>query len=128
MRIILLLAALTATTVTHAGFLGLTHHGRANCMGFNESVSWNALKAFDAFVVSIHYPDAKNGNYSGFHVLKTPGQVGRRHAAYHMNEAYALGTYIVGGSHYMKGSKNQYVLVTTTVAQDCSQYDGWWGL
>lgn len=115
------------SSLSYAGFHGLTHHSRANCFGFNESVTWWAGNPVAAYVVSTHYPYAKNGDTDTFHRLATPKLVSWRHPAFHTNESYAFGTYIVDGLHFMPDGGGRYILVWHSNSGDCSEYDGWWG-
>ena len=48
-------ALLLVTVVSHAGFYGNTAHSRGNCMGFNESITWNWSEYHWWEVESVHF-------------------------------------------------------------------------
>lgn len=119
-----LLSYLSIST-SHAGLWGLTHHSRANCFGFNETVTWWANHTFAAHVVSDHYPTGRvNKNSNVYHTIDLGKQQGFRHAAYHPTESYD-GNYRVIGFHYMY-VKGREVEVQRDIVTDCDIYDGWW--
>lgn len=129
-RIILLSATLIVNTATHAGLHGLTHHSRANCFGFNESVSWWKGHNFKAYVVSEHFKYGNEEDTSrpgSYHTIRTIPGITWRHAAFHSHEGYSpLTNYLVKGWHYMYDESNRPSLVMISPARNCSAYDGWW--
>ncbi len=114
------------STISFAGYRALTHHSRANCAGFNESVTWWYGNNFYARVESHHYPHGAdpNSNDPTHHDLNTGKEFSWRHAAYHATESYG-GSYSSVGLHYMYVNGKE-TLVTYTKAYDCAIYDGWW--
>ncbi len=112
------------STASFSAFDGLTHHSRANCAGFNETVTWWFNHPVVARVEGRHYPECLLGRDTHMHTLKTEKSNSWRHAALHATESYG-GTYCVVGSHfmYMKGVEH---LIQSESVQDCSIYDGWW--
>lgn len=124
MRKILALSLAIISCQSYAAFNALSHHSRANCAGFNETVSWYFNHPFHGRVISRHYPYGMNGSEKDMHFIDTDKNYGMRHAAYHSAESYG-GTYCVVGNHYMyvKGSER---LVQSESVLDCDIYDGWW--
>jgi hypothetical protein len=117
----LLLTAAMASGSTYAGLHGLTHHSRANCIGFNESISWHAGNAYWMWVVSRH----RHVNGAD-HQLVADWSYTWRSAAYHTNEG--KGGWSVEGHHWMKESEaGMPYQVAEENVDDCSIYDGWWG-
>lgn len=115
--LVLLLLSLNAK----AGVTALTFHSRANCLGFNESISWHLGTNYKMLTYSEHY---KNWlDTSPTHVLNSGVEVTWRSAAYHATEGY--GGWGVVGYHYMYPN-NVQTLYKTTPVKDCSIYDGWW--
>jgi hypothetical protein len=109
----------------HAGVWGPTAHSRANCAGFNESITWQLGHSYWWRVISLHY--ASIGDTLPHHSLDTGKNFTWRAAAYHAKEAYSSrgDKWFVAGYHfiYLNGRET---LDTTTLATDCSIYDGWW--
>ena len=104
-----------------AGVIELTYHSRANCVGFNESISWhlghsNLLKT---------YSDHIYNPTSSAHEVVDNWRATWRSAAYHATESYKRDQYTVIGLHWMEvaGTRKR---ITVTVVKDCSIYDGWW--
>lgn len=117
---IFLLTVLTSSGISTAGVMTLTHHSRANCASFNESVSWHLRHSYWLWVVSRHrYPNKYD------HQLVVDWAITWRAAAYHTNEGY--GGWTVEGHHWMRDSEASlpYQVAQEFVA-DCSIYDGWW--
>lgn len=114
---------LSVMGTAHAGFDGLTHHSRANCAGFNESISWWAGHSFKGRVVSDHYPHGRSGK-NDYHRLEASKAVTWRHAALHSTESYE-GDYVVIGYHYLYKNDKE-ILVQWESVSDCAIYDGWW--
>lgn len=48
------LSLLSVSSVTYAGFDAFTMHSRANCAGFNESVSWHWKHRTNLITWTIH--------------------------------------------------------------------------
>lgn len=107
-----------------SAFDGLTHHSRANCVGFNESVTWWFNHPIVARVVSKHYPECLLGKDRNMHEINTGKSDSWRHAAYHPTESYG-GTYCVVGNHYMYKKGVEHLIQSESV-NDCAIYDGWW--
>jgi len=114
-----------AMSNSHAGFKGLTHHSRANCAGFNETVTWWAGHSFLGRVESLHYDyGLSHPDNTTHHTLKTGKANTWRHAAYHGTESW-FGDFYVQGFHYMYVNGRE-VCALISSSTDCSQYDGWW--
>ncbi|MBA2651477.1 MAG: hypothetical protein H0U73_04315 [Tatlockia sp.] len=120
-----LLFSLGIASQSYAGFNALTHHSRANCAGFNESVTWWWNHPVSSRVESYHYNFGRiNPNDNTHHYILTSKTSSTRHAAYHATESY-YGDYSVTGYHYMYvNGQERCVQITGTT--NCSQYDGWW--
>ena len=56
-RVLLIIGLFTSSNL-HAGFAANTSHSRANCVGFNESITWHYLEPHWWQVVSIHSRNA----------------------------------------------------------------------
>lgn len=108
---------------SYAAFNALTVHSRANCGGFNESISWNARAADYYRTQSYHF--RKKTDRHAYCILDTYAEYTRRSAAYHYAEAWAGNGWFVSGVHYYYPNKHEAFLAATT-AEDCSIYDGWW--
>lgn len=114
----------------HAGFWGNTAHSRANCAGFNESITWNALASHYWEVHSHHYVSV--GDSHPAHVLMDKLRYTWRSAAYHAMEAYSSRGdkwYVYGVHWWVPGDnpqKQKMRIDVTTMGTDCSGYNGWW--
>lgn len=108
----------------YAGLAGVTAHSRANCAGFNESVTWYAGHYYDWRVESHHFPE---GWSQPLHILNTGTQNTWRAIAYHGTEAYSTrgDAWWVNGFHFYYPNGRERLDVMTSVG-DCSIYDGWW--
>ncbi len=108
-----------------AGISGVTRHSRANCFGFNESVTWYLHQSDTWKVISIHYPNPRTP--AGAHTIDTGWSTTWRQAAYHPTEAYANrgDNYLVRGFHYRWTSAGE-VLDEVTQQTGCGIYNGWW--
>lgn len=115
---------LSISSLSYAGFFGPTAHSRANCAGFNESVTWHAGHSYDWRVESHHYPE---GWPNPHHIINTGKQHTWRAAAYHPTEAYSSrgDKWWVNGYHFYYSNGKERLDVMTSVG-DCSIYDGWW--
>ncbi len=113
------------SSLAHAGAWAITAHSRANCAGFNESVTWHAAHYYWWRVESHHF--APGTNYAA-HVLNTGKNYTWRAAAYHPAEAYSSrgDKWWVNGYHYYYPNAKETLDVMTSVG-DCNIYDGWWG-
>lgn len=117
--------ALFSIVVTaQAGVWGPTAHSRANCAGFNESITWHAGHSYYWRVESHHFP---SGWDHPAHILNTGTQNTWRAAAYHATEAYSSrgDKWWVNGFHFYYPNGKELLDVMTSVG-DCSIYDGWW--
>jgi len=124
-KTILALSILAMPMISQAGVITPTAHSRANCVGFNESITWHLGHSYMWRVESHHYP---KGWTHPVHIMNTGTHVTWRAAACHPNEAYSSrgDQWYVNGFHfyYPDGSKER--LDTMTGVGDCSIYDGWW--
>ncbi|MFW2535202.1 hypothetical protein [Legionella sp. 28fT52] len=111
----------------NAGAWAPTAHSRANCGGFNESITWHLGHSYWWRVESHHFPA---GWSKPAHILDTGKAYVWRAAAYHSNEAYSSrgDKWWVNGFHfwYPNGSGGREKLDVMTSASDCNIYDGWW--
>lgn len=117
-----LLLTLSLSASAFAGFNGVTHHSRANCVN-NESISWDWTHDWWFWVNSVHRDRYTGGIY---HQLPSGWIVTWRNAMVHWGESRPGGRFEVEGLHYMMGPHNQPVLVAHEIVTDCSIYDGWW--
>ena len=116
---ILLISALASPSF--AGVYELTHHSRANCVGFNETVSWYAGHHYWFWVVSRH----RNAEKKADHQVIADWAWTWRAAAYHTNEGW--GGWTVEGHHWGRSDMSSLPFeVTSEFIVDCSSYDGWW--
>lgn len=116
-----------ATITTHAGFYANTAHSRANCMGFNESITWNWNEYHWWEVVSIHF--RQKGNGPNTHKIKVPMTYTWRAAAFDFMADPAgpmADQYWVQGYHYFMAYDGSVVYDAYTQAGNCAIYDGWW--
>lgn len=114
------------TFSAHAGFHGFTMHSRANCAGFNESISWEFNKYRYLQTFSQHNDTAGKAHWSCN--LNTGWQYTWRSAAYHYKEGYSSNgdRWHVEGQHWGLNAYNEPVRYDLTSADDCNIYDGWW--
>lgn len=126
-KVFMSLCLLGVSFVSHAGVAATTAHSRANCGGFNESITWYLGHYFDWRVESHHFLSIKHTTPA--HVINTGKMHTWRAAAYHPNEAYSSrgDSWYVAGYHfwYPSNSKKER-LDTTTMAVDCGLDSGWW--
>lgn len=120
----LFLSILFLSVNAHAGAWAVTVHSRANCAGFNESITWHAGHSYYWRVESHHFP---YGWSHPAHIVNTGKQYTWRAAAYHLNEAYANrgDKWFVRGYHFYYVDGRQ-IFDQVTEANDCNIYDGWW--
>lgn len=116
----------------HAAFNKPTAHSRANCAGFNESVTWHAFHSYWWRVESHHY--INKYQYQPAHILNTGTAFTWRAAAFHATEAYSSrgDRWFVQGFHFYHPPDGlptdiERIDVITT-AEDCNIYDGWWDI
>ncbi len=107
----------------YAGFFGNTAHSRANCLTFNESVTWNARESHWWRVKSLH-TSAKGER----HIVDTLMAYTWRAAAFHHGEANRdpKDSWIAQGYHFYMDDKGREIYDVYTYSKDCSAYDGWW--
>lgn len=108
----------------YAGFWAFTMHSRANCVGFNESVSWHFGHSYMLMTYSNH-SSTKPSNWWKCRI-NTPFENTWRSAAYHYAEGLEGDEWTSIGSHYTKNAQGNVVLLMQTEGTDCSGYDGWW--
>jgi hypothetical protein len=109
---------LAFSSISQAGFNGLTMHSRANC-GNNESISWDATRIWRLGTNSTHSTNLESHTFgTGIHNT-------HRSAAVHWGEG--TGGWMVYGQHFVfddhSNKINEYII---TIVFDCSIYDGWW--
>ncbi len=122
-KAILSLLFICIWTSANAAVNILTHHSRANCGGFNESISWELNHNWWLFVSSQHI-NIQTG--AVIHVLSSGWQLTWRNAMYHYPEPSWGWAWRVHGQHYMLMSNGQGFLAAEEDVSDCSIYDGWW--
>lgn len=117
-----LISSLVMSLNASAGLVNLTFHSRANCMGFNETVTWHAGHTYQLWTVSRH---RFRGEQLDHQLVANWAQTWRS-AAFHTTEGYADWT--VEGHHWTRD--NEWTMpyqLAEEVVSDCSIYDGWWG-
>lgn len=120
---LILYASLLASSEVFAGLHGLTIHSRANCGGFNESISWHATGKYWLETISLH----ASPNPSLSHKYSSNKAFTWRSASCHFAEAWAGNGWLVYGQHWISSNGRNWEILGYTEAQDCSLYDGWWG-
>lgn len=112
----------------HAGVIKPTAHSRANCFGFNESVTWHLGHAYWWRVESHHFLSIDHPH--PHHILTSGKQHTWRAIAYHPTEGYSSRGdkwYVVGYHFYFpNGPQGKEKLDVTTMAVDCGIESGWW--
>ena len=118
-------ALFSCVITANAGVVAPTAHSRANCAGFNESITWQLGYSYWWRVESHHFLSI--GDARPHHILNTGKNLTWRAAAYHATEGYSSrgDHWYVAGYHFFYPNGRE-VLDTTTMAIDCSIYDGWW--
>jgi hypothetical protein len=127
LRITASAALLSLAANTHAGFYANTAHSRANCYGFNESITWNWSQYHWWKVVSIHFRQSGNGPFT--HTITAPMAYTWRAAAYDLMKDPAgpyANQYWVQGYHYYMATNGAVIYDAYTDAGNCKIYDGWW--
>lgn len=118
---------LSAITNAHAGWYANTAHSRANCMGFNESITWNWSEYHWWAVRSIHFK--QKGTGPGTHPVNVFMSYTWRAAAFDFMKDPAGGNadqYWVQGYHWYMAYDSSVIFDAYTQAGNCAIYDGWW--
>ena len=123
-KIFLVMLIFFGITNSYSAIDALSHHSRANCGGFNETVTWWLGHSVLSRVESRHYPECLVGKDRNMHLVQTQKASSWRHAAYHPTESYG-GTYCVVGTHFMYINGVEHLVQSESVT-DCNIYDGWW--
>ena len=121
MRAKFICVLLVFSASSHGGVKELTWHSRANCVGFNESITWHLNHSYKLKTYSFH----QRTNDGAFHELRDGWRTTWRSAAYHATESYRGGAYMVIGTHWISRNGRPEKLGETVVG-NCSIYDGWW--
>lgn len=120
-KVIIVISSLLLSMPIYAGFKEFTMHSRANCGGFNESISWHFNHSYNLLTYSLHTnPKVKYScrfNSGGWDTTW-------RSAACHFAEGY--GGWHVDGYHYTRDDRGNERLLKVTSVDDCAIYDGWW--
>lgn len=109
----------------HAGWYASTAHSRANCYGFNESITWNWTEYHWWKVISLHF----RVHGSGFdHKTDAWMAYTWRAAAFHMGEweGDKANNWRVQGYHFYMRNDGVVIYDAYTQSVDCNMYDGWW--
>lgn len=119
-----LIVAIAFSANSHAGFNGVTVHSRANCGGFNESVTWYSLHSYNWRVESHHFVNAQQSRPA--HILNTGAVFTWRAWVGHITEAYSTqgDKWYVQGFHFIYPNGREKIDAITQ-AKDCDIYDGW---
>ena len=120
MKFIYLTSFLLFSIAANAGIAEFTMHSRANCVGFNESISWHLGHSYWLRTESVHM---KGGKVQ--HIVGTKKELTWRSAAYHVGDE-SLSGWTVQGIHYGYTTDHKQILWAITSVTDCSIYDGWW--
>lgn len=124
-NILKLLILLSLSQSSYSAFNGLTIHSRANCLGINESISWDWTRNHILRVESEHWfcPNVCHM----VHVNDTGFEDTWRNAIVHWTEAGKVegGRWGVHAKHWIREGKRERELGGTHV-YDCSIYNGWW--
>ncbi len=111
----------------HAGWNGNTAHSRANCLGFNESITWNWTESHWWEVKSIHF--RQKGNGPNTHEILARMAYTWRAAAFDFWKDPAgpnADQYWVQGYHFYMDDYGAKIFDVYTQSGDCKLYDGWW--
>jgi hypothetical protein len=123
-----LIAIHSVHSYAYAGLNKLTFHSRANCLSFNETVSWDATRKWYLYTYAEHrHLNSKTNSWDEVHEVYDGPSITWRSAAYHFNEGY--GGWFVSGMHYFGEEDDQFELridIKNSGTEDCSIYDGWW--
>lgn len=112
---------------TYSGWNANTAHSRANCYGFNESITWNWEEYHWWEVRSFHHKIRGDGPQD--HNIIDFMRYTWRSAAYDFFKDPAgqnADWYQVQGYHFYMNDNGAKVYDAYTEARDCSIYDGWW--
>ena len=118
---VIIFSALT-TSITHAGFKGLTIHSRANCMSINENIAWDFTQQWTLWTKSRH---TRMNNVHDWHENSTGWETTRRNAIVHWTEAPPGVEWQVYGEHWMLVN-NRVVVLGSELVTTCTLYNGWW--
>lgn len=122
-RIIFLLLCFSAIPV-HAAINGFSVHSRANCLGFNESISWDATHIWLLATTSYH---ENNDDHRKSHEMRDDARWTKWSNAFHSNESYnPRGPYMVTGNHWRHYTDNTFHKEGWERVSNCSIYNGWW--
>lgn len=135
---LLLLLFFYSVNFSYAAMKGLTHHSRANCLGINETISWDGTSRHKLAIVSKHFKSEQITGGDLIHINTDPASRiydydsfinTWRAAIVHVGEARGKTKWRVEGVHYVYyiNMFNQYnydIYSTTTI--DCDLYNGWW--
>ena len=118
-------ALLLLSVNAHPGVVAPTAHSRANCGGFNESITWHLGHSYWWRVESHHFLSLSDRR--PHHIINTGKIFTWRAAAYHPSEAYSSrgDHWYVAGYHFIYPNGRE-VLDATTMAVDCGLDGGWW--
>lgn len=124
-KIIMFCAAIALTSQAFAGFAEFTMHSRANCAGFNESISWHFKHSYWLLTHTRHTnPDAP---WICDFWSADDWEITWRSAALHFAEGWNGQRWYVVGNHWTTPDAGMTsILMSTTDAVDCNIYDGWW--
>ncbi len=120
--------ALFALSVNaNAGWYANTAHSRANCVGFNESITWNWSEYHWWEVRSTHFKQKGDGPDTHQRIAWMAYTWRSAALDYFTDPAGAnLGNYWVQGYHFYLDNDGKKVYDAYTQAGDCAIYDGWW--
>ena len=122
------ISLLLLCNILHAGVWAPTKHSRANCGGFNESVTWHLNHDYWWRVESHHFLSITSPR--PVHILNSGKAHTWRSIAYHATEGYSSRGdkwYVVGYHfYYPDGPNRKERLDGTTMATDCGMDGGWW--
>lgn len=122
-KIILGISALIPMIGT-AALNAWTHHSRARCVGFNESVQWDFLGWTSLWTKGTHY----HGKTLIHEVIDYPRETWRS-AAYHwfnLDDIYYSTDLVEGEFYYWKYDLLGYQLYAYNHIVNCDLYNGWW--
>lgn len=128
MKKTIIIPLLLSPILVNAAVLRPTAHSRANCAGFNESITWHAGHSYWWRVESHHFLNITDR--APHHIINTGKAYTWRAAAYHATEGYSSRGdhwYVVGYHfNYPNGPNGRERLDAITMATDCGLESGWW--
>jgi len=93
---------ISASGISHAGFLSLTMFSRANCIAFNESVSWDATRQWVMDIESWQFHDDERSRFFyDYHGSWWDGSNPPRNRAYAGCALCGISGWYVVGDHYL---------------------------